>query len=262
MNDEATPVEDQETVVSPPDIQPRKRRRGKWLFEYMLLFLVIAAASSWVIYTRPMFFFIQAVAVDGNRHLETEEIYRVLGLEDRKIGWIIDGGRLKRLAEEDLRVESIDFFYEWPGYLTMIVKERQSIAYMATQYGFVEIDSTGMVLALVKNLKQLDAPFISGIKPGYVYAGDKLSTEGLNGILLYLRSLDDVSRDKLSEINIAPGGEMLVYTTEGVRIKLGNQDRIAEKAKLTREILQEMSVKKIPMESIDLTHGTAVMKFK
>ena len=74
--------------------------------------------------------------------------------------------------------------------------------------------------------------------------------------------LDEATLNKLSEVNISKQDYFLAYTTNSVQIKLGNKERLAEKANLTKTLLQELSSKNMKVEYIDLNYATPFMKFK
>ena len=59
---------------------PRKRKRSRWFFEWMLFFLIAGLVFAWQCYSRPIYIYLQTVTVVGNQKITTEEI---LDLIDR-----------------------------------------------------------------------------------------------------------------------------------------------------------------------------------
>lgn len=162
----------------------------------------------------------------------------------------------------DLRIAETDVSRRFPGTIVINIKERKPMAYVASNYGFLELDKQGVVLAVFKNLKQINVPMITGIRLENEYVSDKIENVVIKNIVNYLSLLDEVTLNQLSEINLQSSEQIIVYTVDSVHIRLGNSERLADKAKLTNEILHELGDKKKRVEYIDLNYAPPVIKFK
>ena len=241
----------------------RKRKRSRWFFEWLLFFLAIGSLAAWQCYSRPIYIYLQTVTVVGNQKITTEEIHQMAGVSsDQGPLWFWDANRFFALLRDDLRVVEVTSVYEWPASLAIQVKERRSLAYLASKHGFLDIDATGTVTAISRNLKNMEAPIITGYKAGRVYPGSQLGDSGVHGVLEYLVSLNKETRDKISEVNLNPQHGVTVITLDNIKIRLGAMERIREKARLTQDILQEVIAKGVPVESIDLVHEKPVLRFR
>jgi len=241
----------------------RHRKRSRWFFEWMLFITVAIGIVFWQCLTRPVYPFLQTVTVVGNQKIATEEIHKMAGYSSNQGSlWFWDAKRFFDTLRDDLRVAEVSTIYEWPASLTILISERRSLAYLASRHGFLDIDSTGMVTSISRNLKRMEAPIITGYKAGRVYPGNRIVEPGVHGALEYLLALNKETRDKISEVNLHPKRGVMIVTTDNIKIQLGELDRIREKARLTQDILQEIVEKRIPVESIDLAHEKPVLKFK
>ena len=241
----------------------RKRKKSRWIFERILLLSVCLAVIAWQCYSRPVYLFLQTVTVVGNQKISTDEILQMAGVvsgQGSVLFW--DAKEFFAILRDDLRVEDVSTDYEWPASLTIHVKERRSLAYVASRHGFLDIDATGTVTAISRNLKSMEAPLITGYKAGRVYPGSQLGDSGVHGVLEYLVSLNRETRDKISEVNISPQKGVTVITLDNIKIRLGTMERIRDKARLTQDILQEVASKGVPVESIDLVHEKPVLRFR
>ena len=242
---------------------PRKRKRSRWFFEWMLFFLIAGLVFAWQSYSRPIYIYLQTVTVVGNQKITTEEIHQMAGVaSDQGSLWFWDAKRFFALLRDDLRVEEVSSSFEWPASLAIQIKERRSLAYLASRHGFLDIDATGTVTAISRNLKSMEAPLITGFKAGRVYPGMQLGDSGVHGVLEYLVSLNKETRDKISEVHINPQQSVTVITLDNIKIRLGPLERVREKARLTQDILQEVLAKGVPVESIDLVHEKPVLRFR
>ncbi|NMC33053.1 MAG: FtsQ-type POTRA domain-containing protein [Veillonellaceae bacterium] len=241
----------------------RKRRKHRWIFERVLFVCVCATVIAWQCYSRPVYPFLQTVAVEGNQKIVTEEILRMAGFHSQQgMVWFWDAKDFFTVLRDDLRVEAVTTEYEWPASLTIRVRERRSLAYVAGRYGFLDVDATGTVTTISHNLKNMEAPLITGFKAGRVFPGSRITDPAVRGALEFLVALNSETRDKLSEVHLSPNSGVTVYTVNNVKIYLGSLDHTREKARLTQDILQEISAKAIPVESVDLAHGKPVLRFR
>jgi hypothetical protein len=126
----------------------------------------------------------------------------------------------------------------------------------------LDVDATGTVTTISHNLKNMEAPLITGFKAGRVFPGSRITDPAVRGALEFLVALNSETRDKLSEVHLSPNSGVTVYTVNNVKIYLGSLDHTREKARLTQDILQEISAKAIPVESVDLAHGKPVLRFR
>jgi cell division septal protein FtsQ len=93
---------------------------------------VCATVIAWQCYSRPVYPFLQTVAVEGNQKIVTEEILRMAGFHSQQgMVWFWDAKDFFTVLRDDLRVEAVTTEYEWPASLTIRVRERRSLAYVA-----------------------------------------------------------------------------------------------------------------------------------
>ena len=241
----------------------RTRKKKRWLFEKILFVLILVGIVAWQAYSRPVYFFLQTVTVVGNQKIETDEIFRMAGFSAGSGPlWFWDARDFLGALRDDLRVAEVTTEYGWPSVLTIHIKERSAVAHLASQHGFLDLDSNGVVLSIAHSLKKMDAPLITGYKAGRVFPGMQVGDAGVGAVLDYLAALDKDTRDKLSEVNISAKTGAVAVTSNNIKIQLGPLDRIRNKARLTQDILQDVGVKALAVDSIDLAHEVPVLRFK
>ncbi|MBP2635142.1 MAG: ftsQ [Firmicutes bacterium] len=236
-----------------------RRRRASilalWLGALALLMLVFLFINS-------PYFVVGSVLVDGNKYITSEEVMRIAGVPEKINIFRLKPTEIKERLTSDLRVDEVVVERKFPATIAIHVKERQPLAFVASQYGFVEIDREGMVMAALKNLKQVKVPVVTGVRLGNVYVGDQVNNPGLTNVLTYLSGLDEETLNQLSEVNIKSPDELVSYTTNSIVIRIGDNQRLKEKAKLTGEILQEISTKKMAVDYIDLNYTSPIIKIR
>ena len=250
-------------MIRPEPFQsPRKDKRLLSTQGFILLLLVLVMLIAGLLFIKSSYFTVGSVIVEGNKYVSVEEIYRIADIPEAINIFSLNTTNIKMRLMGDLRIAETNVSRRFPGTIIISIKERKPIAYIGSSYGFLELDKQGVVLAVFKNLKQINVPMITGIRLENEYVSDKIENESIKNIVNYLSLLDEVTLNQLSEINMQSPEQIMAYTINSVHIRLGNSSKLSDKAKLTNEILHELGDKKKIVEYIDLNYSPPVIKFK
>lgn len=242
-----------------PERPPGRRVPSRALALLLMALAVLVAAF---LFINSAFFSVGSVVVEGNKYISEEDVFSIAGIPSEVNIFRLNTGKIKHRLLHDLRIDEADVTRQFPTTIVITVKERQPVAWAACSYGFVQLDGQGIVMAAVKNIKKVDVPIITGVRLGTVYIGDKADLPAVNNVLAYLGDLDEATLGQLSEVNVRSAGDLVAFTVQTVTIRLGPPDRLEEKAKFTREILQDIGDKKNLIEYIDLNYASPYIKFK
>jgi cell division protein FtsQ len=229
---------------------------------YIGLLLVLVLLITGLLFIKSSYFAVGSVIVEGNKYVSIEDVHRIADIPESINIFSLNTGNIKSRLMRDLRIAEADVSRRFPGTIVISINERKPMAYVASSYGFVELDKQGVVLAVFKNFKQIDVPMITGIRLEHEYVSDKVENAVVKQIVNYLFLLDEVTLNQLSEINLKSSEQIIAYTVNSVQIRLGNSNQLSDKAKLTNNILRELGDKKIMVEYIDLNYASPVIKFK
>lgn len=241
---------------------PGKDKRLMSAQGFIGLLLVLVMLIAGLLFIKSSYFTIGSVIVEGNKYISVEDVYRIAEIPEAMNIFSLNTSNIKMRLMHDLRIAEADVSRRFPGTIVINIKERKPVAYVASNYGFIELDKQGVVLAVFKNLKQVTVPMITGLRLENEYIGDKIENQVIKDIVNYLSLLDEVTLNQLSEINMKSSDQISAYTINSVHIRLGNSERLPDKAKLTNEILGELGDKKKTIEYIDLNTASPVIKFK
>ncbi|MDR1701235.1 MAG: FtsQ-type POTRA domain-containing protein [Sporomusaceae bacterium] len=234
----------------------RKRRRtvlAVWLG-------ALAILTAFFLFITSSYFILGSVEVLENKYISTEDVLSIANVPAQINVFRLNTGEIKERLLHDLRIAEAKVERKFPTTILISVQERKPVGFTATPYGYAEFDKKGVILAVYKNLKQNKIPIITGTKLGNVFVGDEIPPGVLKGAVTYLAYLDEATINLLSEINVKDG--FAAYTSNSVYIRLGAQERLEDKAKLTVDILREISGKNLKIEYIDLTYTAPVLKLK
>ncbi len=226
-----------------------------------LLFGLAVLIAAFLFINSP-YFTVSAVVVEGNKYMTSDDVCRVAGIPADVNIFRLSTGEIRGRLVRDLRVAEAEVNRRFPGTIGITIKERQPLAYVASSYGFVQLDRQGTVLAAFKNIKQTDLPIITGTRVGSIYVGDKAETGPLKNVLLYLAELDETTLGQLSEVNVRPAGDLVAYTAHTVTIRIGPPERLPEKARFTQDVLRDIGEKRGAVEYIDLNFAAPYIKFR
>lgn len=239
---------------------PEKKTSSKQIFFALLLCLVLLITGfSFVISPA---FSVGNIVVEGNKYLTVDEVYKIAGVPDKINIFRLNTNEIQARLYKDLRVEKAEITRVFPSTIAIQLTERKPVAYVACDYGFVELDKDGMVLAAYKTVRTIDVPMITGITLHDLYVGDQVEDAALTPVLAYLSYMDESAVNQLSEVNIAEMDQLVAYTTGSVQIRIGKAERLPEKARLTQEFIGELNTTKLPIEFIDFNYASPYIKFK
>ena len=223
-----------------------------------LYLLCIAAVIAALIYS-PLFTF-QQLVVRGNVRLDEAELC--------EIARIHYGARLFELKTDaittnllhDLRIESAVVRRQLPNKIEMDIVERIPVATVACDYGYLDFDRQGKVIASYRSLKGADIPIITGVKLRDLYIGDDNNNAQIAQVITFLSRIDPADIGQISEVNITVPAAVVAYTKSALPIRLGELGRIPDKAGLTQDFLQDQKTTRHTVEYVDFSYDAPFIK--
>jgi cell division protein FtsQ len=237
----------------------KNRMTSPWL---AMLLMALAIVFAGYLFVNSAFFKVGIVRIEGNKYISEEDIYHIADIPATVNIFRLNTADIRKRLTSDLRVAHVEVAREFPSTIVIKIEERKPLAYIAGSYGFFELDKQGVVLSVFKNLKELHVPMITGLKLGNNFVGDKVEDPCTKKVLEYLAELDEKTLNQLSEVSIKAPDQIVIYTLQSLQIRLGNTERLAEKAQLTKKILSEVTEKNLAIDYIDLNYTSPIIKIK
>jgi len=166
------------------------------------------------------------VQVHGLKRLGREEVLATAGVSAGAPLAALDLRRLEDRIKRLAWVERADVSWQWPFSLTVNLREKTPVALIRLDTLYYMDENAGLIKRL-SPLEGMDFPVITGIAPPDFNTSRKL----LCGRVLPL--LAQVDRDagrtaglasEISEVQVGAGGQLALYTTDGLLVKLGDRD--------------------------------------
>ncbi|MCR5030520.1 MAG: FtsQ-type POTRA domain-containing protein [Selenomonadaceae bacterium] len=233
--------------------EPRKSsRKWQWLFQVLVFLGIVAVAVAAVVYL-PVFK-LSYISVAGNSYIPTEDIYRIAGIYKGQHMFQVETDKALQNLRKDLRIEQAVVKRTFPNGIFIEVEERRPIACVPCEFGFLDLDRKGMVLNAYRVRHLQTTPLLVGVQVSDLYIGDKVQDEKLLLSLDYLSRLEDNDLGQIVEMNLAdPVFRVVARTTNAAEIRIGELDRLEEKATYTKSFLEELRTTTTPIPYIDLT---------
>ncbi len=236
----------------------RMTRRARWVMAHVVPIgatLVVLAAvglgALWLL-TSPRFA-VTEVTVVGASRLTPEEVVAASGIDaGTNLFWLDRSAVVARLESLPL-VRRADLVRRFPNRLMLTVEERRPFT-LAHAGRLHWIDEEGVSLGAETRAVVPPAPVISGLSPADLGAGDGVPSPrvaaGISLLRVLLRSEMTLLR-QISEIDVSRPDGPVLYTVEGVEVRLGGEDWEARLGRL-QGVLAQVRAGGEPVSAIDL----------
>lgn len=200
------------------------------------------------------------IQVTGTNQLSSEDVVAIGDLGYPVNILRVRTGALEERLQKDMRVDTAHVSYALPLTLQVDVKERTAVVVVPSQFGFVALDRQGMVIASSPTIPDTTVPIISGVRLGNALLGDTVESEGIRGAITYMMGFPEDKRKQIGEINVGDAEHIIAYTVDGLPIHIGDRSDLEEKAKITTDMIQDVSQRHVSAEFIDVNIKSPYIK--
>ena len=248
-----------DTPDGPRQVKRRRRIKKKRTPSKSIVWkTVIGAALIIVLFTLPLP--IGQIQVTGTNQLSSEDVVAIGDLGYPVNILRVRTGALEERLQKDMRVDTAHVSYALPLTLQVDVKERTAVVVVPSQFGFVALDRQGMVIASSPTIPDTTVPIISGVRLGNALLGDTVESEGIRGAITYMMGFPEDKRKQIGEINVGDAEHIIAYTVDGLPIHIGDRSDLEEKAKITTDMIQDVSQRHVSAEFIDVNIKSPYIK--
>ena len=232
--------------------------KSRRIIRAALYLLAIGGVLAALIYS-PLFTFRQLV-VHGNVNLDEQELCRIARIQYGQRLFELKTDAITINLLHDLRIESAVVRRQLPNKIEMDIVERVPVATVACDYGYLDFDRQGKVIASYRTLKGADIPIITGIKLRDLFIGDDNTDAQVAQVLGFLGKIAPTEVGQISEVNITVPDAVVAYTKSALPIRLGRLEGIGDKAGLTQDFLQDQKTTRHTIEYVDFSYDAPSIK--
>lgn len=248
-----------DTPNGPRRVKRRRRIKKKRTPSKSIVWKTIIGAALIIgLFTLPLP--IGQIQVTGTNQLSSEDVVAIGDLGYPVNILRVRTGALEERLQKDMRVDTAHVSYALPLTLQVDVKERTAVVVVPSQFGFVALDRQGMVIASSPTIPDTTVPIISGVRLGNSLLGDTVESEGIRGAITYMMGFPEDKRKQIGEINVGDAEHIIAYTVDGLPIHIGDRSDLEEKAKITTDMIQDVSQRHVSAEFIDVNIKSPYIK--
>lgn len=209
--------------------------------------------------TAPLFL-VRSVEITGLARMSESEARATSGIAPGIHLFSIDPDQVRERLEALPQVKRAHVILEFPNRVTIVVEERTPFA-LAQAGGLVWIDEEGAVLEDQPRPIVQALPLISGLSAEELTPGRRVPSDRLRAALQLIRAIVRSGGrlvSEISEVNVTRPEAPLLYTLEGVEVKLGGE-AWAERLGRLEGLLGQLKNPKEPLASVDLRFDNLVV---
>ena len=222
-------------------------------------YLLCASGIIAVLVYSPLFTF-QQLVVHGNVHLDANELCEIARIHYGQRLFELNTDEMTTNLLRDLRIESAVVRRQLPHKIEMDIVERIPVATVACDYGYLDFDRQGKVIASYRSLKGADIPIITGVKLRDLYIGDDNNDPQVAQAISFLARIDPADIGEISEVSLRNPDAVVAYTKTALPIRLGQLTGIPDKAALTQDFLRDQKTTRHTVEYVDFSYDAPFIK--
>ena len=222
-------------------------------------YLLCASGIIAVLVYSPLFTF-QQLVVHGNVHLDANELCEIARIHYGQRLFELKTDEMTTNLLRDLRIESAVVRRQLPHKIEMDIVERIPVATVACDYGYLDFDRQGKVIASYRSLKGADIPIITGVKLRDLYIGDDINDPQVAHAISFLARIDPADIGEISEVSLRNPDAVVAYTKTALPIRLGQLTGIPDKAALTQDFLRDQKTTRHTVEYVDFSYDAPFIK--
>ncbi len=216
-----------------------------------VLFSIIVLVAGFILVSSPLFE-IDSIAVEGNLRLEAEEVRSASGIVPGTNIFRAQTGEAKDRLEALPAIRKAELVREFPSAVRIIVEERVPVALLNIHGEFWELDVEGVPVRK-KGKGWNGLPVLTGVQFG---------NPNLQRALETVVQLPEAVVTGLSEVWFGNDRRLILYTFDGIEIRLGQPERLEQKGVILQELLALVREEGRKVEYIDLSEpNKTVVKY-
>ncbi len=227
-----------------------------WVIGFSILGILALFAS-----LRSPFFNVRTIVVQGNSLVSSQDLLALANVGvGTNIFQVSTGAIVKNISLHPL-VKAVEVSRKLPNTLVINIVERKPAAMIPVQNGFVKVDEQGVFLQRSDVWPKQPLPIISGIQlPGDLNLGQAIPNPALLEALKLLLQLPKDLYSMVGELSAANRDALVMYTRDGLEIRLGGADQAQEKFSVLEQFLLDKTYKPYRVGYyLDLTSGKPVL---
>lgn len=227
----------------------RPRRRRVPFSAVALLFMAVAVAA----FLNSPYFQVTRIEIHGATYLSDAEVRLIAGVPGGGNVFTVPLGEIAKRLEATPRIAKARVYRLVPDAVRIEVEERATSVYLPYAGYFIDLDPEGTAIAVTEAITDPNIPLLVGVTPTYVSVGEhvqphtRVQLGAAIGALLAARRIP-----MLSEIDVSNESGVVLRTSDGIRVLLGDAQSIEARVELLDSILASVRAQSARVDYIDV----------
>lgn len=206
-------------------------------------------------------FALRTVTVAGNHAVRSEEIVNRSGLVRGESVFRVNAHEVRLRLRRDPRIEDASVAAAPSGTVQITVRERPPVVALRTPDGYVDLGPDAVAIARVPGPGPYPWLEVSRLDPAWVQVGTAVPSDDVRAGVLAVGLLPEALRPLVAGLRVDAGGEVALALRDGVEVRVGTVDRIAERLRQAPEVLAAVRARGGRVEYVDLRFpGSVIVK--
>ncbi len=235
----------------------RKSNVGKIILAVVLIILLLAGAGYFVY----VYFQVEDVTVKGTAKYDTSYVVKLADVPPKTHMFMVDSDKIKENIETQPYLQVDGIAKSYPKTLVITVSEREPKALILYADKYLLVDGSANVLEILDAPPEQQYPVVSGITIDSVNLGKAIGTEDTFKVSVLSDILKEMGAKELyatiSTIDLSDINNIRMQSYDGMMIKFGQSDKIADKMKWIKKMLPKLAADGNTSGVYDVTSGTS-----
>lgn len=206
-------------------------------------------------------FAVRSVQVHGAVQIPASEVAALTGLRPGDPLFAVPAQEVVARVMRHPRVARATVRITTAGAVVVRVAERIPYAAFPFQGRYLILDRAGVVIESQLSSAGLPVVTATGFVPEWTRLGDRLPSGGVDRALQALAQLPGGVAVPGTRLRVESQGDIVLFTPDGIAVRLGPLRGLEERAALMREVLDAVRARGLAVEYLDLRFsGSIVMK--
>lgn len=207
------------------------------------------------------YFNIENIVITGNKAVSKEDIIKLAGIEPGKNIFKLNLVKIQYRVKGNPLFDKVCVKRYLPGKVEIQVEERKAAAFLNIKGDFYLVCENGVIFKKLSSFIYENLPIITNVDLKKVVLGSETNSHSLNLGLKIIKNINSVKPELLaciSEINAGNANEIIVYTNNGIKIKV---DENTERNKWLRinRIISAANTENISIGYVDMRYNKQII---
>ncbi|MGE5418157.1 MAG: cell division protein FtsQ/DivIB [Acidobacteriota bacterium] len=240
----------------------QKKASKRPILVILLILMIMVAFYSFL---HSSLFMIEKVYTVGSQAVPGNEIIKLSGIEKGINIFDIDSDASEKAITIIPRIKTVDVVRHLPSKIEIRVVERKPWAIILGKDKYFIVDEEGVCLQKLQMFELANLPMITlAHMPARINEGQQLGSKDIGLLKSVISALPPALAQSVSEYHCTADGQVYIYTLNGIEVRIGGIDRLAEKIQVFEQAMKlDNKNTKQKLAYIDLRYeGQPVVRYK